>query len=384
MAFERKSMEDLVQRMVFWGRGTSTKFTDFRVGSRIRTLYEAVGLIVEEFYDKTYRSTKALIETNIYAVMSFDKQPAVAATGTVTFSRVAPADTAYLIPSGTLLRTKATAVAAPVVFRTTADAVIPLGGTSAAVTVVCQSAGVIGNVDAGTITDFVTKPSGIDLVLNPNPISTGREEETADEQKYRFQQFISSLSRGTLQSVAYGATTGQVAEASGLVIERVVDSRAFEYLPERKGEVDVYIWNGVGNASEALIADTKKKLYGYYTAAGAAVYGYKPAGIIVNVFSAAASQVYVRIHVQPEEGATLADLVPYIEFEIGDYFSTLRQGDTLVQTGLETRVKLIDGVYDVKIALSQDGETYSYENITSGATAIFVPHAPYDYVLMGG
>lgn len=383
MAFERKSMEVLVQKMVNWTRGASTKYTDFRVGSRIRTLYEAVGLIVEEYYDRVYRATKTLIEENVYTVMGFDKQPAVFATGNVTFSRTTPADTAYLIPAGTIVRTKATSTTAPVNFRTTADAVIANGDMSVTVPVICQTAGVIGNVDANTIVDFVTKPSGIDAVSNANPINTGREEETADEQKVRFQRFISSLSRGTLPAIEYGASTAVVTDDTGATIERVVDAKAFEYLPERKGEVDVYIWNGVGSASEDLLNEVHKIVYGYYDSNGKPVYGYKPAGILVTVYSATAAEVYIRIHIKPETGVELDELKPYIEREIGDFFAVLQQGGTLVQTALETRVKLIDGVYDVKIELSTDGgETYSYDNITSGTTEIFVPHAPYEYALM--
>lgn len=385
MAFERKSMEQIVQSMINWTRGTSTKFTDFRVGSRIRTLHEAVGLVVEDYYDRVYRATKTLIEENIYTVMGFNKQPAVYATGNVTFSRVNPADTNYLIPAGTIVRTKATSTTAPLNFRTTVDAIIATGKTDTVVTVICQTAGAVGNVEAGTIVDFVTKPSGIDAVTNASPYNTGREEETPDEQKIRFQKFISSLSRGTLASIEYGASTAVVTDATGAVIERVVDARAFEYvdtIPQRLGLVDVFIWNGIGAASEALLAEVKKVIYGYYDSNGQPVYGYKPAGILVNEYTATSAAVYIRIRIQPEDGVELDELKPYIEREIGEFFSVMHQGDTLVQTALETRVKLIDGVYDVKIDLSLDGVTYSDDNITSGTTEIFVPHAPYEYVPM--
>jgi|HigsolmetaAR203D_1030402.scaffolds.fasta_scaffold05033_4 uncharacterized phage protein gp47/JayE len=382
MAFERKSMEVIVQRMVDWTRGASTKFTDFRVGSRIRTMYEAVGLVVEEYYDRVHRAMKTMIEQNVYAAMGFEKQPAVYATGAVTFSRTTPADTNYLIPAGTIVRTRATATSAPVNFRTTVDAVIAVGQTSVTVPVICQTPGTVGNVDAGTITNFLTKPTGVDAVTNANPLSNGREEETPDEQKSRFQKFISSLSRGTLPAIEYGATTAVITDENGDVIERVVDARAFEFIPERLGEVDVYIWNGVGQASQDLIDEVQKILHGYYDSNGKPVYGYKPAGIMVTVYSASAADVYIRINIKPEDGVELEELKPYIEREIADFFSALKQGDTLIQTALETRVKLIDGIYDVKIELSTDGETYSYDNITAGTTEILVPHAPYTYELI--
>jgi uncharacterized phage protein gp47/JayE len=222
----------------------------------------------------------------------------------------------------------------------------------------------------------------VDAVTNANPLSNGREEETPDEQKSRFQKFISSLSRGTLPAIEYGATTAVITDENGDVIERVVDARAFEFIPERLGEVDVYIWNGVGQASQDLIDEVQKILHGYYDSNGKPVYGYKPAGIMVTVYSASAADVYIKINIKPEDGVELEELKPYIEREIADFFSALKQGDTLIQTALETRVKLIDGIYDVKIELSTDGETYSYDNITAGTTEILVPHAPYTYELI--
>jgi hypothetical protein len=92
MAFERKSMESIVDKMVSWAQGVSTQLTDFRVGSKVRTLMEAVAVVVEELYDKIFRALKELIERNIYAVIGFDKIPAVYTTGMATFGRSTPAD----------------------------------------------------------------------------------------------------------------------------------------------------------------------------------------------------------------------------------------------------------------------------------------------------
>jgi uncharacterized phage protein gp47/JayE len=381
MAFERKSMEQVVQQMIDWTRGVSTKVTDFRVGSRVRTLYEAVGLVVEEQYDRMYRAVKTLIEENVYTVMGFPKRQAIYSTGTITFFRSSAADSNYLIPLGTVIKTKATATQAPVSFRTTADVLMSVGTMSIDAPVICQVPGTVGNVEAGTIIDFVTKPSGVETASNGLAISNGKEEETADEQKNRFKKFIASLSRGTLPAIEYGATTAILLTSEGLTQEYVADAKAFEDLVNKLGQVDCYVWNGTGVASAELLAEVQKVVYGYYDASGKPVYGYKPAGIIVNLYSAAAKSVTIRLAITPDNGVLLAELTPYVEREVADFFASLKLGQTLVQTALETRIKLIDGVYDVKVELSTDGgTTYGYDNLAAGSTEILVPDSPFIYV----
>ncbi len=379
MAFERKSLENIVQDMVDWSRGVSSKITDYRVGSRARTLLEAVAKELEEFYDKVYRAARTLIAENIYTVMGFPKLPALFSTGSVIMSRSTPADADYLIAAGTLLRTRATALKAPVSYRTSVDVILRTGESNITVPVICLVAGTDGNVDALTITEFVSKPAGIDTVSNPDSLTNGKEEETKDEQKNRFKKFIASLSRGTLPAIEYGATTVQLISSDGLAFERVVDAKAFEDTINRKGEVDCYIWNGVGTASAQLIAATQRVLSGYYEE-GKPIYGYKPAGIQVNVLSAATKPVNVRVTLIMNTGIALEDVRVYIEREVTDFFVALKQGQTLIQTALETRIKLLDGLYDVKLHLSLDGGVHwSDENITAEQTEILLLRHPLVY-----
>ena len=108
MNFDRKSMEQIVDKMVVWTQGVTTGLTDFRIGSKIRTIYEAVAIVVEEMYDKTFRSLRQIVEENIYTILGFDKIPATYATGEITFSRTTIADTNYYIPAGTSVLSRAT------------------------------------------------------------------------------------------------------------------------------------------------------------------------------------------------------------------------------------------------------------------------------------
>lgn len=371
MSFERKSMEYLVNRMITWTQGVSTKLTDFRIGSKIRTIYEAVAVVIEEQYDSMYRALKQLIEENLYAMMGFDKIPASYASGLATFSRSTPADQDYIIPAGTSVLSKATEYNAPMKFYTTEDAVLAVGTTFIKVLVVCETPGVRGNIAAETLTTFVQKPLGVEEVTNMGDFESGKEEETRDEQKGRFQDFVKSQARGVLQAIEYGAKLAKRYDSTtGNVMEEVLQAKAFEDLVNKRGQVDLYIWTG-GLASNEIKAEVDKLMLGYTDSDGNPVYGYKPAGVSVNIYSASRVWVRLRLQVTPESTTTLDELKPRIESELNVYFSSLKLGQTVVQSAVQANIARIDGVQDAKLYMSLDnGATWSMDNVTTAAQEI--------------
>lgn len=379
--FDRKSMEDIVSDMITWARGVTTKLTDFRVGSKTRTIMEAVAIVIEERTDALYRSIRELIETNIYAIFGFDKIPATYATGTVTFSRNNIADQNYIIPAGTAILSQATQYSAPIRFYTAQDAIIAMGTKTVNVSVVCEVSGSQGNVAAGSLNTFLQQPVGIDAVTNALDFITGAEEETAAAQKARFQLFQQAQSRGVLQSIVYGAQISTVNDPStGVVTEKVVQAVASEDLVNKLGQIDLYIWNGAGTASAALVTSVTKTLTGYYDSNNNPIYGYKPAGVIVNVYSAAIKSVNIKLTVTPESWTTLTALQPLILSEVTRYFANLQLGQTVVRSALEANIKYIDGVNDVVLNLSTDnGVTYNQNNVTVTSTQIAVAQTPIVY-----
>lgn len=375
--FERLSMEQLVTRMIRWTRGTSTQLTDFRVGSKTRTIYEAVGVVIEELYDRVFRSMRLTIEDNIYTVIGFAKEPASYASGIVRMSRTTPADTDYYIPAGTEVQSNATQYHAPMKYRTTDDAILEVGNTFVDVFVVANLFGTDSNVGAGEVQEFVTKPVGIDMLTNPAPLAGGGAEETKEEQKVRFEVYMQSRARGVLQSVEYGGLLAKVTSEDGTVLESVRQAVALEFLDTRRGEVDLYIWNGYRDASEALIEDVQRILHGYYDENGQAVTGYKPAGTLVNVYTAEITYVTLKLIIEPLVPGTEASLLGVTEQTIDSYFDALELGDTVIQSELQARLKYIDGVRDVKLYVSTDnGTSWSFDNISVQPLEIAVPRKP--------
>ena len=388
MPFERKSMEYLTNRMIEWVRGVSSRLTDFRVGSKNRALIEAVALVLEDLYDKVYRGLRQLIEDSIYAIFDFDKIPVTYATGIATFSRSTPADQSYPITAGTMLMSQATQYNSPIRFYTSVDSILPIGTMSVDVPVICDVPGIQGNIPAGYLITFVQKPSGVETVTNALEFISGVEEETKEDQKLRFQGFFEAQARGPLQSIEYGAKLAKLIDPiTGSTVESVLQSVALEDLPSRKGEVDLYVWNGMGEASEALISAIQVILTGYYGSNGDPIYGYKSAGTQVNIYSAPTKPVVLKVVATAEDTTTLTLLKPLIEAEISRYFAALKlgqenteDGQTVVQSALQSNIKRIDGVADIKLYLSiDDGVTFTMDNVLVDVTQIALVHYPVVY-----
>jgi uncharacterized phage protein gp47/JayE len=78
--------------------------------------------------------------------------------------------------------------------------------------------GASGNVAGGAIKLLKTTVAGIETVTNEAAITGGADEESDDDRKKRFQEFISSLARGTKPAIEFGAKT-----VSGVVSAKAID-----------------------------------------------------------------------------------------------------------------------------------------------------------------
>lgn len=217
--FRLKTAEEITQKMLDWTNSQTDKLKDFNVGSKVRTLYEAYALVLEEYYYRVFEGLKDLIEENIYNVFNFGIVEAKESVGTVTFYRDDAATQAYNIPVGTILTTKSNDQQDAVFFRTTEAAELSIGEVAVNVAVICERVGVIGNVSVGVITEMITKPSGIDYVTNAESFFSGREQETRDTRKKRFNQYIMSLFKATKEALLFGAN-----KTDGVVDASIVES----------------------------------------------------------------------------------------------------------------------------------------------------------------
>jgi uncharacterized phage protein gp47/JayE len=219
MAFGVKHFETITGSIVRFFSGNNKTLTDFTIGSRLRTAFEAVAIELEQIYYQLYIGITDGIENGVYNSFNFSLLQASSASGSVRFSRNTPAPVGGItIPAGTQISTPGSSTSPAVIYQSADTVTILEATTYIDAIVVATLDGSIGNASANSITVLVGAPSGVDSVTNPNAFFTGRDLETADERRNRFLKYIDNLSRATLGAV----------ETAALGVDGVVDAKAFE------------------------------------------------------------------------------------------------------------------------------------------------------------
>lgn len=373
MAFQLKDFRSITRSMINWMRASTDKITDYGVGSVARTMLEAPAAELDQLYQEMFHAIAEAIPAATYRSFDFQKLPAHAASGEVTFTASTPATSQIVIPAGTRVKNSA----GNVVYETQVDGVIDIGETQVTVLVVATVAGAAGNALPGTITQIDGAIVGVDSVTNLSAFTNGRDEETEDERKVRFQSFISTLPRGTLSAIRYGASTTRLMDENGLIIEFVRMVEVIEPFRETgTGEIaliEVYIHNGVSGASPALVAETQKVIDGYRREDGTTVPGWKAAGVRCVVYPATeVSQDVVGV-IRLAGGYEADQVIPRAERSVRDYLTGLGIGATSVLTEIIRIIKSVDGVYDVElVSPTANLEVSKSEKIVPGTIELTV------------
>jgi uncharacterized phage protein gp47/JayE len=165
----------------------------------------------------------------------------VKATTKVKFGRT---NTTGALTVGIGKQVKADGVSNSLIFETTSTATFADGdATSTEADVVATSAGSDHNVDPGTITGFVSKPSGVDTVTNPYAVTNGQDKESDDDYRKRMKAHKLGLARCHVYGVeaaAYGVTDS-VSGKTCLFAKAVED-------PDNPSKVTIYVDDGAGTA----------------------------------------------------------------------------------------------------------------------------------------
>lgn len=131
-----------------------------------------------------------------------------------------------LISAGTIVQTPQGNTSDAVQFITLYSSTIPDGETEiTAVTVVAQKPGVIGNVIAEAINDFVSDPFTGASVSNPLPFSNGLPTETDDALRERIKAIRQSRSKGTALSIETAVTGITATDENKRISSAVVVTR---------------------------------------------------------------------------------------------------------------------------------------------------------------
>ncbi|EXF95811.1 baseplate protein [Pseudomonas fluorescens HK44] len=213
-----KDFTTLVRDQVTAVQGRAAGLVDFTIGSLLRACAESNASVLQWLQQlivtlliNTRASTCVGPDLDSWmADFGFYRLSASFATGSVTYSRFTPTNSA-LIPIGALVGSTDGSQQFAVTIDTTnamysatlGGYLIPAGTASATVPVIASTAGAAGNALIGTVTVIVGSISGVDTVSNAAVFANGVDPELDPAFRARFVLWVQSLSKGTKAAIGY-------------------------------------------------------------------------------------------------------------------------------------------------------------------------------------
>lgn len=327
MQLSLQSFTTLVQNMAATAQSATSQALDLAVGSVTRAILESsasIALWLQWLILQVLQSTRAATSVGSdldswMADFTLERLPAVAATGSLTFSRITPTLQAVL-PPGTLARTDdatqtfivSADVTNPAWDSSLGGYVVPAGTTSIAVPATAQAPGSAGNVQPSSITMLASAVPGIDAVVNPMPFTNGMEAEADAAFRSRFQNFIQSRSRATPQAVEYAVASVQ----QGLRFALQENTNAAG-APDI-GSFVITVDDGSGNPSAALLAAVR-----------AAVDSVRPVGSVFAVMPPTAIPVSVTLSISTLVPSSMAATTANVASALANLVAELPMGGVL-------------------------------------------------------
>ncbi len=266
------------------------------------------------------------------------RRSATNSVATVTITRSAATGSSASYPIGSTVATAVDAQGNTVQFVTTSIAQWFAGvNGDRTVNVVAVVAGVSGNLSTtNQITRFITAPGagiGTFTITASSLPAGGSEEETDDELRDRTRLFPSTLRRGTLPALEYGATS--------LTSISVAKATAVQ---DATGLVTVYVSDASGNSTGVTTEVSPTAIDDGTMTAKVAVelYNWAPAGGLVNVAGGAVQTVDITVTIAVKLGIDVAQLITDVSNSISARVGKLGIGATLYLSDIMTAVKAVD------------------------------------------
>ncbi len=245
----------------------------------------------------------ALVDDHI----NIQRSPATPSQAAVAFSRTS-GGAGGTISTGFQIGSAFDAAGNTVVFTVDADVVFP-GASNGPIagTVTAVVLGRASNVVAGTITRIVGVPFDTTVtVTNAVAAGGGNDEESDDELRVRARTFWTTLRRGTLAALEYGA----------LLVSSVRIAKAIE--DAVTGLVTLVVSDSDGNSTAQMISDAR-----------AEVENWRAAGSIITVAGGTPLVVDITGTLTVIAGVDRAVLAPFVIDAITAHMLKLRQGEVL-------------------------------------------------------
>lgn len=344
-----KQFTELLQSMVDYIGAHTKKLTNFSIGSVLRTILEAVSSEISELYYEMYKNFKKAIKLAIFYSFGFELKPAQKAKGVVRMYFKGQISHNVIVPKGFKFVTTITD-SKSLYFESIQDVVSIPFDNYIDVPVECTTPGIDGNVPEHSIRTMLTPLAYIDYVDNEEPTGQGREEETEDECKKRFSEYIETLSKGTMDAIRYGciSTPG----ITGV------------YLEEHIGFVKAYAHDVNGELPEEL----KKALIEN-------LINYRSGGTPVYVSAVLKKEIDLNISVLLSPEVSAEEYKSIITNSIKTYLNAYTVGSSLLRSELIRYIMSIDRLAIINIELenmTSDIAVKSNEVIRSGIINITI------------
>jgi hypothetical protein len=265
------------------------------------------------------------------------RRSATKAVANITFVRSSADATLQTFPIGTTVATNRDSQGNDVQFVTTQSASWASSTNgSRTVNVEAVYAGVAGNLsNENLIARIISTPpaGGIYTISASSQPGGGSEEETDEELRDRTRLYPTTLRRGTLGAIEYGArsvATIAVAKASAVV--------------DTTGLVTVYVADASGNST-----GTTKQVGPLTTDDGSMtskvaieLFNWACAGSLVNVTGGSVQSVNITVTIAVKLGVDVNQLITDIQNSISSRVGKLNIGETLYLSDIMSAVKAVD------------------------------------------
>lgn len=272
---------------------------------------------------------------------NIQRQEASKASGTLKFTRIGSSGT-FTIPIGTKVATARDALGVEVRYLTTtavswADTETSYKYAQAE----AEVAGVAGNVDDDLIVRILDTLTEDATVNNDDAFAGGGPEESDADLRERIRQFPSTLRRGTLAALEYGAK-----QVSG-VARATADQ-------EDSGIVTVYVSDIDGGSSGSTVAVDPDVADDSTMTHDVAIelLNWAAAGALVYVSGGELLEVDINVTLTLKAGANVAELTANVSAAIEATVKTLQIGDTLYMSKVQTAARNVDTSYIVEAAVT--------------------------------
>ncbi|MBM9499739.1 baseplate J/gp47 family protein [Leptospira sp. 201903071] len=303
------------------------RLTNFKPGSRIRTILEAISAILTRIESDFFAAYLYAIRNSCYESFGFPLLEGKKSTGFIRFVKTDHTST-YSIPIFTISLFGQD-------YQSVGPSSIAVGQTSVDIDIRALNSGSQYNLDPQGIDTNLGKgdvfPSAdpnasleFDRIFNPFLISGGTDQETEEERLIRWQEFVNNLGRSTLAGILSG-----VKSVSGVVDCYVTENLNPNNGQSETGWINIYVSDGTSNTAPTIIQTVTDKIKGIL---GTPEFGYKAGGtrLFVGNLSVQPISFHYELDVLISTQLSDAQFKTLVELAISNYVNKLRNGDDVI------------------------------------------------------